>query len=400
MRWVNRFTPLTSANYARGDLAASTILGELETAERKWDNGQPPTLLPNLLTAGDVAELENGCLGDGTPPLGYYDVGGIDSRCFGVVPTYTLSNWNDLDPDNPAILLLLAQLLEWSYTDPAAASAFFLFWLGPSVTVTIVPNSASLIPGSIIVAHPRWTIVVISGTSNPQQLALQGLYSLVGPVNAGPYSTMPLWQLAAENIANRMTAAGVNPANPILITGHSYGGAVGSLLTEILRRGNVARPLRLVTFGSPAPGDYRLQRGLRGIPQWHFSTLNDPVPQVPLRGSNLYGLQLLIPIALRTQWARWQAPGLVRVIDTDPGLPALQPGNLAWTVLLAIATAVAAGRPNDPFPEHSISYYLALLRNLNPGVSPWPIPGPVKQALVPSRHWTIVDRGQLRLWTR
>jgi hypothetical protein len=392
------FTPFTSAAYARGDLAASTIIGEDPAAVRNWDAGNPPDFLPDRLTSGNVADLQRGCAGDGTPPAGYFDVNGIDARCFTTIPQYTLGNWNDLDPENPAVLLLLAQLLEWSYTDPAAAAAFFLFWLGPGVTVTVTPNTDSLYPGSIIVAHPRWTIVAISGTSNPQQLALQGLFSVAGPVNMGPYSTIPLWQLAALQIAGRMTAAGVNPNNPVLVTGHSYGGAVASLLTEILRRGNTARPLRLVTFGSPAPGDDRLQRGLRGIPQWHFSTLDDPVPQTPLTGPSLYGLQAILPVGLRAAWSRWQAPSVYRLIDTDPGLPAVQFGNLAWAVLRDLALAAAAGRPVNPFPQHSIAYYLALLRALNPGVNPWPIPGPVKDELKSSSNWTLVDRAQLVIW--
>jgi len=399
VRWIEAFTALTSANYARGDLAASTILGENVNATRVWDRGNPPTRRPQKPSAGNLIELQTGCLGDGTPPAGYYDVEGIDSRCYSAAPRYTLATFADLDPENPAVLLMLAQLLEWSYTDPAAAAAWILFWLGPGVTVNVVANDSSLYPGSIIIQHPLWTIVIISGTSNPQQLALQAAYSLAGPINFGPYSTMPLWQQAAVYIATLMEAAGVNPVNPVLIAGHSYGGAVATVLTEILRRGNTERPLRLVTFGAPAPGDGRLQRGLRAIPQWHFSTQNDPVPQMPFTGTNVYGLQAVVSAGLRAAWAQWQAPALLRLVGTDDGFPPLQTGNLAWLMLLAIAQAVAAGRPTDPFPEHSISYYLLLLRAMNPSLLPWPIPAPVKALMVQANNWTIVDAGRLQVYS-
>jgi pimeloyl-ACP methyl ester carboxylesterase len=192
---------------------------------------------------------------------------------------------------------------------------------------------------------------------------------------------MPLWHGAALRIAQRMEAAGVDPALPILVAGHSYGGAVATLLTALLRNGNTARPLRLVTFGAPIPGDERLQRILRMVPQWHYSTQDDPVPQTPLRDANVIGLAPLVGNALIAAWQRWQPPRLVRVLDATGTFPPLVYGGLLWTVLRDIALAALNQSPGNPFPQHGIDRYLAILRQLNPGLEPWPIPAAQKDEL-------------------
>lgn len=399
VRFADVFTPFGSRYWIRGDPYCKATIGEIASHPRPFNTGRPPLRVPLPVLLGERAALETGCTEPHQFGTADYLVDGFNPKCFPVPLAFVPNAAADMDPTNPAILLVLAGLIEWSYNNPQAAVDFFALWFGATVTVHIVPNSASLIPGSIIVVHPNWTIVAISGTSNPQQLAVQAAQSLRGPVNQGPFSTLPLWWTASNVIADRINAAGANTNAPIVFVGHSYGGVVATITAA---RSSLAFPTRqvsLVTFGMPAAGDERLCAQLRFVRSWHFSTAADPVPQLPLQGAYLYGLQALLPPGLINLWQQWCPPSPRLLMDGQQGYRPLPFQSLTTTVVRQIVLNLLANRPLGSFPQHEWGTYWFFLRQMVPGPLVWPLNEEVKAAVKSSPDATVVFQDWQAVWS-
>jgi len=68
----------------------------------------------------------------------------------------------------------------------------------------------------------------------------------------------------------------------LIITGHSLGGAVALILSEMLRRREgLAYDILLYTYGSPRVGDTAFVNGAKDLLHHRFVNHNDPVPSVP-----------------------------------------------------------------------------------------------------------------------
>jgi hypothetical protein len=67
----------------------------------------------------------------------------------------------------------------------------------------------------------------------------------------------------------------------LLICGHSLGGAVALLLSEMLRRSPEAYNIQLYTYGAPRAGDANFVKGAKDLVHYRTVAHNDPVPSVP-----------------------------------------------------------------------------------------------------------------------
>jgi pimeloyl-ACP methyl ester carboxylesterase len=67
----------------------------------------------------------------------------------------------------------------------------------------------------------------------------------------------------------------------LLICGHSLGGAVALLLSEMLRRRTEGYTIHLYTYGAPRAGDSRFTTGAADLVHHRMVNHNDPVPSVP-----------------------------------------------------------------------------------------------------------------------
>ncbi|MGE8176934.1 lipase family protein [Pseudomonas fluorescens] len=67
----------------------------------------------------------------------------------------------------------------------------------------------------------------------------------------------------------------------LLICGHSLGGAVTLLLSEILRRRPEGYDIQLYTYGAPRAGDANFAKGAAPLVHYRMVNHNDPVPSVP-----------------------------------------------------------------------------------------------------------------------
>jgi len=210
-------------------------LGESMTAERKWDAGLPPPLLPNNQTIG-----AGECLSDGASLAAAIDPAtqvnnGFNALCFEPCTVRDSEIQAGTDFAGCQTQKFYAKVIDRMYNDDGAAVAtLFYQLLGPSAQVTF-RTPAGLMPAVTTVVTPTVGIIVLDGTRDFQQLALQALTSIVTPTNFGVVGTVPLWWNASSYINTLAQADGITATMPVMIVGHSYGGAVALTLAARYR---------------------------------------------------------------------------------------------------------------------------------------------------------------------
>lgn len=262
-----------------------------------------------------------------------------------------------LDLTDRAVMTQFAIILDLQYSNQVAATAALQAYLGPTAVITVVPNSTSIYPGTMIAVLPNFSVVVTSGTDTFQQLALQVLLSGAGPANYGTYGTSVLWFNASTVLHNRMVAAGVDFGKPVLLVGHSYGAALNAIEAVRLRQGTPDIDVRLLTYGMPKPGDIRFQLLLADIPGVHLANAGDPVPGVPPGRPLSFGLQAVFPLLPWDNWNLWRRPASFWRLGADGSLAPAGGDPLALPEAWTISTAVAGGLPIPVFTDHQVKEY-------------------------------------------
>ena len=106
----------------------------------------------------------------------------------------------------------------------------------------------------------------------------------VGKIHAGFYKAFSSAQSIVEGVVR-----GMNPDKPIIICGHSLGGALANLVAAYLRKKNHSK-IMLYTFGSPLVGDidftYHFSK-FQPIVAFRFVYNQDLIPMVPPPHSHL-----------------------------------------------------------------------------------------------------------------
>lgn len=241
----------------------------------------------------------------------------------------------------------------------------------PTATpITFVPNGGGLTPGYGIIKLPQCLVVVISGTTNLaqwlSQLFLNDLIPTSYPLNGGNDNglTMSLYKSAADAIDTAIATAAGND-RPVLLCGHSMGGAVATILHYKYREETTARKQsRLMTFGAPKPGNQAIANGVRTSAQTfrRFTTPGDPVPSLPPTV-----LPLTIPVlpaplnTLANTWGQYFQPGSLyaiaddgtQVVISEPSFPLFAAGAVV---------AVGAGQALSIPTPHLMRAYVSRLR--------------------------------------
>jgi pimeloyl-ACP methyl ester carboxylesterase len=335
-----------------------------EKRRGSWDNGSSAVPLPIPTIVGSSA-----CLSEGEPTYppesGRNFYGGWVERCF-----ESNRPMHDNPPPNFDILdranqITYASILALLYVDPASAALVAQAFLGPTATITMVPNGASTVPGSIIGVRPDFTVVWISGTTTPEQAALQVLYAPFLIQFLGPWSTSPFWFLASLAIESRIDAAGVFPILPIVLVGHSYGGAIANILAARYRFGRALRRVQSLTFGAPKSGDLSFQLVMQTVTSVQMQNVGDPVCSLPPGLIELLPLIPLFPLVFTSAYAQYASnPGAWQLAN-DGSISGGNGGFLAFDLLSGIISKAVANMPQDLYPAHAIAEYVRRLQ-LNP----------------------------------
>ncbi len=253
-------------------------LGEQPDAIREWHSGASIGFVPAAHLVGDADCIRNGERWPLTvvPTL----IGGFPATCDEQIPRPQ----EFLAVSDPRNWCLWAQRVNSTYNDPSAV----LTQLGLDFGVPPIGYARlqvqGLSPKFVILApdQPNPWVVVIAGTESVLQWIQQIRFGLISPRVFTTYSTSQVWEEVANDVLNVMLTLGPDPTQPIILVGHSLGAAVACVIAARLRSFAPARPIQLLTIGSPRPGDLRLQRLLQTCSVATLIDEGDVVAEIPL----------------------------------------------------------------------------------------------------------------------
>lgn len=251
------------------------------------------------------------------------------------------------------------KMLEYSY-NPLPIMGQYLQTICPCLNRgRFVPNSDAATPGSFMADTNDWTLIYISGTDNFQQKALQGASSVLGPIAGDNYGTLLFWYTNFQRIARRIIDQEIAIRPNWFIAGHSYGGALASILAAVVKRADPSRNVNLFTIGCPCPGDARLYEMLSTVNQVNLQNTGDPVCSMPPAGANLQAVWSLLTVPLRNTWQVWFPPQR-RVNISPTGVRTnINEGAVEFGTLQTLVNAIVDGVPPADYPAHQASVYYA-----------------------------------------
>ena len=199
-------------------------LGEALDVRQVFDRGLPPFVAVRTRSVGTADCIANGeefdkvvngvdCI-DGFIPACVIPQGELD-RLWSVVSSYS-----ECPTQRIYCFLILALYMQ----DHEEINRIILDWLGDVPTV-VIHNHTGILPGIITITTAEWSVAICDGTTNFQEIALQGFEFIVGPTNQGAFSTAQIWFTASSYVQTILSADGMAIGAKIMVVGHSYGGA-------------------------------------------------------------------------------------------------------------------------------------------------------------------------------
>lgn len=352
---------LESRDWTSDERKPWPALGEW-SGKRSYSNGRFDGIFPSQVIVGDSE-----CIAQGEqryPPVPLVPlINGFPGECYRRPPDppFPPPSPQEIDIRDRPTQLFFAQVSEALYDDPVLAAVALQDYLGDDYTITAVANDDSIFPGSLIATGPRGTVVIISGTTTPQQLATQAFLGLVGMQRYGPYRTLPLWFDGQEVIAERIVDAGADPALPIVLVGHSYGGAIAAILATRYKMAHPEQDIKLLTFAMPKPGDRGMIDILNTIASVHIVNAGDPVPSLPPTTPEIGILGFAIPFGFAERWALPTIPLGRKLLFPDGELLDTQQSSLSLAFLWDAALKALDGDPLALIGNHRIAAYRARL---------------------------------------
>lgn len=331
-------------------------LGEITAAKQRWHNGQTPAPYPAAIAYGNTQ-----CFLDGEPgvPIGWSSLQqGYPTICFIKPPEVARSVIPQMpDITSRSYQQAIAAILLRTYDDMEVAAVLAAALLGNPVDTFTWDNTASYIPGIVIAKAPHATFVGISGTTAIIQWALQILYPGFGAVEYANYDTSVVWRNAAVAINARIMNTGADPDLPLVLTGHSYGGVVATLIAADRLTFNPSRRIDLLTFGMPRPASRRIHQVLDHSRQIHIANDDDPVPALPPSLAEWPWMLNLITAALARQWAQFHSVRGQRILYDDGLLVEDSNVTAAIDQILEVIAKVLLNLPFDPGLGHTMGEY-------------------------------------------
>lgn len=370
-----------SRNWMAGEFAEPSVLGEVATG-RRWSNGAAPPRLPLPRIVGGEPCVRDGAFWPVPGDLPRTVIDGMDSRCF--APDFVAPP----DPqicalDAPALQAAVARLLELVYEEEfLEIKGIMNAWFGLPTQLSSFPVNEELPARDYFRLPDGGYMVLISGTTTPQQWALQGFSALAGPTDFGAFSSNAVWVHTASVMLDEMLAQSFDHTKPIFLAGHSYGAAVAALLAARFKFWAPDRDVCLLTYGLPKPGDQRTVNHVVASKHVDIATAEDVVTALPPDLRELAPFSALLPFGLADLWASWRPLPSYLVVQADASAAWSSPPYMDSGLLGPLLALVLAGDPLPTFAAHLIGTYVARLKARQPAVA-WPLTAPAWALLFP-----------------
>lgn len=297
---------------------------------------------------------------------------GIPEICWIGEPTFLIDPVEVAAIGSCCLTLAYARVIDLLYDEEfSKINDFITDWMGSSPNV-IFYTKTTLIPAFVLIMHPTFSLVILAGTDNDEQLSTQAFQGAIPPRPQGNVNTLPLWANTASHVFQQLRIYGSSGEEPLIIAGHSYGAAVASVMAMRVTRRNLLRPVSLLTFASPKPSNWEGIRMLDTIKHRHIANYSDLVTVVPtnLRTTSMFSLLVVGPTAL--SWGQWATFETTEVYYADGSHVNVGEQNLAYNVLLPAVRRATQGLDWSPSAFHAIKEYIARLAITCAGPC-WPI---------------------------
>ena len=339
-------------------------LGEDLTAKHQFRRGDYDGQRPLARISGDADCLRAGSkIDDAAEDCELFD--GYPLECWVPLPTptqppaiNTLRNFLRASSYNScSVQRLWARIIDWQYANSATQITDTLTtFIEEPATIKVHPANGNL-PGIVTVVTANWAIACLDGTRNFTQLATQGWQGIEPPKLVSWFRSLQLWYDASQYLYDTLDADGVTDARPIFLVGHSYGGAVASIMAARFRFPSATRIIKFLTFGCPKIGNQILVDTLATCDGLSIKNDNDPVTIIPPNLHVLGPLRGLFDdddvIAMTT----WQAPPSGIVQYGDGGLSRMDEPQADFGVLLSMAEHVIDNLDITDLVGHGIAEY-------------------------------------------
>jgi pimeloyl-ACP methyl ester carboxylesterase len=370
-------------------------LGERLDVAQPWVEGNAPAWPAKAQAVGSPDCIASGALIDDAIPYGATFDGLIEACVFKQDPDIELwtkvSDYANCNVERMYAFVLLAMTNDDAGTINSVLRAF----VGPGPAISF-RKSNGIFNGITTVTSNSWQLVLIDGTRNAQQLALQAFYAIAGPQDFGGLSTNPFWFDASTVCMDKMVADGQTADMRIMLVGHSYGGAVACLAAARNRQASGNRKINFLTYGCPKIGDERLVNLLQRCNGLNISNDGDLVTILPPDRYLLAPLIPLFPLVPIFLWANWKRPMPQALLRPDGTLDANAPTPTDSSTLITLITQVVTFQQIEPILQHFLIEYLGRLYNRCPDCC-FPCEDEVCEEIImsnPVLSWTTAAKAQ------
>jgi Lipase (class 3) len=135
------------------------------------------------------------------------------------------------------------------------------------------------VPGFVVIYTPNYVVLAMQGTSTIGQALAQIAGLGVQPATNCTGSVLKFVDVLSQTMMTWI-GANVGAAAPLVLFGHSLGGAVMECLNAKLLRAGL-NPISCYTYGSPRMCDFAFFQSNSFAPVWNVRHVLDPVPDQP-----------------------------------------------------------------------------------------------------------------------
>lgn len=345
---------LGSRNWTSDEREPPPLLGEYDGSKSIY-SGEPPAKRTLPVSVGDPD-----CIANGERP-GLPIISPVSARCARILPPPCYGVRTELEDSLDVLDCTFAKkcadIIKLAYEDLGDAEAAVAAFLSPDAEIRSFPEIPDLFPATVIAKIADTVVVWQNGTTNNEQLAVQSLYFLTGPINQGPYSASRLYEQAALLLADKINECGWGDIPHLILTGHSYGGAVVQVLAAKMIAADPDREVDLLTLAAPQPGDARLQALIAPLRQTHYINEGDPIPFLPPNGVTIGALWPFLGPILRFIWPEFVGPRHRLVLRADGTMSEVQIDDIDNTLSYSLGLLIAQVRAVPRFTKHKVEQY-------------------------------------------
>jgi len=169
-------------------------------------------------------------------------------------------------------------------------------------------SRAGLVPPYVIADYGDVVYCWASGVHN----ARQGLAVLVNGSKqleaVGEWASNPLYVAAGRVVLESLLSRSGGSGKRWVLTGHSYGGALLSVTSILLKAAYPTDDVQLCTFGSPRPGDAAMCRVMRSLKLRRWMNSADPVPRFPPHFNEAPAASIAAGYFVASTWSAYSQP--------------------------------------------------------------------------------------------